>query len=54
MFNEFLVYYNRKNKRYGFATKEYAYKSDTFLKDRTILLETSFEIADEIVKVLRK
>lgn len=51
--NDFIIYHNRKNNRYGFSTKEYAYNSDTFLNHRTVLLEACFEVAYEVVKELR-
>lgn len=49
---DYIVYQNRKNGRYGFAIKEYAYDSPTFLINRTMFLETCFEIAEKIVKVM--
>lgn len=49
---DYVVYQNRKNKRYGFAIKEHAYNSKTFFNKRTLFLETSFAIAYAIVKEL--
>lgn len=49
---DYIVYQNRKNGRYGYSIKEYAYNSATFLNNRTVFLETSFLIAYEIVEVM--
>lgn len=49
---DYVVYQNRENGRFGYATKEYAYTSSTFLNKRVVLLETSFIIADEIVRTM--
>lgn len=52
LMTDFIVYQNRKNGRYGFAIKEYAYNSKTFFNKRTLFLETSFIIADKIVRMM--
>lgn len=52
MTTDYIVYQNRKNGRFGYSSKEYAYKSNTFLNKRTVFIEVPFSIAEEIVKVM--